>query len=51
MVGASGLIAVLGSQLIGYAGAGPLGCLVGAFVASCGWREFSHKSSYVSSQI
>lgn len=47
MVGASGLLAVLGSQLVGYPGAGPLGCIVGAFVAACGWRSSSHASTYV----
>lgn len=46
MVCASGLLAVLGSQLVGYAGAGPLGCIVGAFVAGCGWRAFSSTSTY-----
>ncbi|XP_034251422.1 sodium/hydrogen exchanger 9B1-like [Thrips palmi] len=46
MVGASGLLAVLGSQLVGYPGAGPLGCIVGAFVAGCGWRAFSPVSTY-----
>lgn len=48
MVGVSGLLAVLGSQLVGYPGAGPLGCIVGAFVAGCGWRAFSPAASYVS---
>lgn len=41
MVGVSGLLSVLGSQLVGYPGAGPLGCIVGAFVAGCGWRASS----------
>lgn len=46
MVGASGLLSVLGSQLVGYPGAGPLGCIVGAFVAACGWRAFSSSNTY-----
>ncbi|KAK3911082.1 Sodium/hydrogen exchanger 9B2 [Frankliniella fusca] len=47
MIGASGLLTVLGSQLIGYSGAGPLGCIVGSFVAACGWRAFSPATTYV----
>lgn len=46
MVGASGLLTVLGSQLVDYTGAGPLGCIVGSFVAACGWKAFSPVTSY-----
>nr|CAD7578322.1 unnamed protein product [Timema californicum] len=39
LIGGGGLMAVLGSQAISFDGAGPLGCIVAAFVASCGWRS------------
>lgn len=32
-------MAALGSDAIGYGGAGALGCIVAAFVASFGWRK------------
>ncbi|KAF4525946.1 hypothetical protein B566_EDAN000737 [Ephemera danica] len=38
LVAAGGVMAVLGSQSIGFDGAGPLGCITAAFVAACGWR-------------
>nr|CAD7429438.1 unnamed protein product [Timema monikensis] len=39
LIGGGGLMAVLGSEAISFDGAGPLGCIVAAFVASCGWRN------------
>lgn len=39
MVGAGGLFAVFGSQLLGYSGAGPLASIVMAFVACFGWKK------------
>jgi len=33
-----GILAVLGSEKIGFGGAGPLGLIIAAFVASCGWH-------------
>jgi hypothetical protein len=38
LVGGGGILAVLGSQRVGFDGAGPLGCITAAFIASCGWR-------------
>jgi len=29
---------IFGSEALGFAGAGPLGCVTAAFVASRGWR-------------
>jgi hypothetical protein len=36
-----GVLAVLGSEKIHYGGAGPLGLIVAAFIASCGWHANS----------
>lgn len=41
MLMTGGILAVLGSEKIGYGGAGPLGLIIAAFVASCGWRTDS----------
>jgi hypothetical protein len=41
MLMTGGILAVLGSEKIGFGGAGPLGLIVAAFVASCGWRTES----------
>jgi hypothetical protein len=49
LIGGGGLLAVLGSSLVGYSGAGPLGCIVAAFVASYGWKLQGWSSSFVSS--
>lgn len=38
LLGGGGILAVFGSQRIEFAGAGPLGCITAAFVASCGWK-------------
>ncbi|XP_047106540.1 putative SLC9B1-like protein SLC9B1P1 [Schistocerca piceifrons] len=36
---AGGLVCVLGSEAVGYNGAGPLGATVAGFVAAAGWRR------------
>jgi hypothetical protein len=51
LIGGGGLFAVLGSSIVGYSGAGPLGCIVAAFVASYGWKLQGWSSSFVSSYI
>ncbi|XP_050431787.1 sodium/hydrogen exchanger 9B2-like isoform X2 [Adelges cooleyi] len=38
LLGAGGFLAVTGSQLYGYPGAGPLACIISAFVANTGWK-------------
>lgn len=38
-IGAGSIVASVGSSAIGYGGAGTLGCITGAFVASFGWRK------------
>lgn len=38
LLGAGGLLAVTGGQHFGYPGAGPLACIVSAFVAGTGWK-------------
>lgn len=39
MIAGGGLMAIFGSGAIGYQGAGPLGCIVAAFIACLGWRK------------
>lgn len=39
VIGFGSILASVGSQAVGYGGAGTLGCIVGAFVASLGWRK------------
>ncbi|KAF5304586.1 hypothetical protein FQA39_LY09637 [Lamprigera yunnana] len=39
MLGLGCVLSALGSDAIGYNGAGPLGCMVAAFVACLGWRK------------
>jgi hypothetical protein len=39
MLFGGGLIAVLGSEHIGYGGAGPLGCITAAFVSCFFWTK------------
>ncbi|XP_018328727.1 sodium/hydrogen exchanger 9B2-like isoform X4 [Agrilus planipennis] len=39
LLGLGCLLSAVGSSAIGYAGAGALGCIVAAFVASIGWRR------------
>lgn len=34
-----GMISVFGSELLGYGGAGPLGCVAAAFVSLCCWSR------------
>lgn len=48
MVGGGGLVAILGSGHLGYQGAGPLGCIVLAFVACYGWRKQGWSDANVS---
>ncbi|XP_069677276.1 sodium/hydrogen exchanger 9B2-like isoform X2 [Periplaneta americana] len=38
LLAAGGLLILIGSEAVGFDGAGPLGCIVAAFVASHGWR-------------
>jgi hypothetical protein len=49
LIGGGGLFAVLGSSLVGYSGAGPLACIVAAFVACSGWKMQGWSNSFVSS--
>ncbi|XP_025413876.1 sodium/hydrogen exchanger 9B2-like [Sipha flava] len=39
LLGAGGFLAVTGSQWCGFPGAGPLACIISAFVAATGWRN------------
>ncbi|PSN35039.1 Sodium/hydrogen exchanger 9B2 [Blattella germanica] len=39
LLGGGGVLVLFGTEAIGYDGAGPLGCVVAAFVASHGWRK------------
>lgn len=39
LLGLGCVLAALGSDSMGYGGAGALGCIVAAFVASFGWRK------------
>jgi hypothetical protein len=39
MLFGGGLIAVLGSESVGYGGAGPLGCITAAFVSCYFWSK------------
>jgi len=47
LLGTGGFLAVTGSQWCGYPGAGPLACIISAFVAGTGWRKQSaqHKQN------
>lgn len=38
LLGGACVLLLFGSEAVGLAGAGPLGCVVAAFVASDGWR-------------
>ena len=38
LLGGGGLLLVFGSEAVGLAGAGPLGCVIAAFVANRGWK-------------
>ncbi|KDR23967.1 Mitochondrial sodium/hydrogen exchanger NHA2 [Zootermopsis nevadensis] len=46
LIGGGGLFAVLGSSLVGYSGAGPLACIVAAFLACSGWKMLGWSSSF-----
>lgn len=46
MVGFGGLCAVLGSEIIHYSGAGPLACIVAAFVACLSWKIQGWSTTY-----
>lgn len=50
MIG-GGLMAIVGSGIIGYQGAGPLGCIVAAFTASLGWKMEGQTEENVSSVL
>lgn len=39
LLGLGCVLSAVGSDAIGYGGAGALGCIVAAFVASLGWRR------------
>jgi hypothetical protein len=38
LLGGGGILLLFGSEALGFAGAGPLGCVIAAFVANRGWR-------------
>ncbi|XP_069677271.1 sodium/hydrogen exchanger 9B2-like [Periplaneta americana] len=44
LLGFGGMLLLFGSEMIGYDGAGPLGCIVASFAAARGWRD-QEKSS------
>lgn len=46
MIGGGGLFSVLGSQMIGYTGAGPLSCIIASFVACLCWKWQGWSDSY-----
>ncbi|XP_065224147.1 sodium/hydrogen exchanger 9B2-like isoform X2 [Planococcus citri] len=46
MVGGGGLVCVLGGQLIGYAGAGPLAAIISTFLASLCWKWQGWSNTY-----
>ncbi|BES88689.1 Hypothetical protein NTJ_01496 [Nesidiocoris tenuis] len=46
LLGAGSLGAVLGAELIHYAGAGPLACITSAFVASFAWKNQGWSNSH-----
>ncbi|KAJ4436260.1 hypothetical protein ANN_18891, partial [Periplaneta americana] len=39
LLGFGGMLLLFGSEMIGYDGAGPLGCIVASFAAARGWRD------------
>ncbi|XP_025202540.1 sodium/hydrogen exchanger 9B2-like isoform X2 [Melanaphis sacchari] len=45
LLGAGGFLAVTGSQLCGYPGAGPLACIISSFVAGTGWKWREEKQN------
>lgn len=48
MVGSGGLVAVLGSQMVGYSGSGPLATIILSFLASSYWKLQGWSNTYVS---
>lgn len=51
MLFGGGLIAVLGSESIGYGGAGPLGCITAAFVSCYFWSKQGWEVEDVSDRL
>jgi uncharacterized membrane protein YphA (DoxX/SURF4 family) len=49
LLGGGGLLLLFGSEAVGFAGAGPLGCVVTAFVANWGWKAEGWTDETVSS--
>jgi hypothetical protein len=50
LLGGGGLLLLFGSEAVGFAGAGPLGCVVTAFVANWGWKAQGWTDETVSSE-
>jgi hypothetical protein len=48
LLGGGGVLALFGSEAVGYNGAGPLCCIVAAFVACHGWRHQGYTDYQVS---
>lgn len=51
LLGLGGVLAILGSEVVGFEGAGPLGCIAAAFVACHGWRAQGWEDDNVSNNI
>jgi hypothetical protein len=49
LLGGGGLLLLFGSEAVGFAGAGPLGCVITAFVANWGWKDQGWTDATVSS--
>jgi hypothetical protein len=48
LLGGGGLLLLFGSEAVGFAGAGPLGCVVAAFLANWGWKAEGWTAATVS---
>jgi hypothetical protein len=51
LLGGGGLLLLFGSEAVGFAGAGPLGCVIAAFVANRGWRAQGWNGETVSLDV
>jgi hypothetical protein len=49
LLAGGGLLLLFGSEAVGFAGAGPLGCVVTAFMANWGWQADGWTDKTVSS--
>ena len=51
MIGGGGLVFVLGGQMIGYSGSGPLAAIISSFLASLCWKWQGWSNTHVSKPI